>query len=460
MVTGLFDLNIEQVLESWTIADALRELIANALDEQTLTNTKSIEIYKKDNIWHIRDFGRGLEYKHFTQNENDEKNLSSNLIGRFGVGLKDALGVLYRRGCHIHIESKHNCITTKMAKKSGFNLTTLHAEFSAPANSTMIGTDFAITGISDADMEEAKSRFLIFNNLTKLETTKYGEVYDCEDSPAIYINGVKVADEPNFMFSYNITNINAQIRKALNRERSNVGRTAYADTIKNILKTCKADIILSRLIKDLQNYMYGTNKDETAWVDVAVHAALTLNKNDEGNIIFITPPQQQSLTNQQLEIIKESGKNIILVTNNVFDKIKQHVETIETVQQAYINSFQYKFISDSELTSKEKQTFGLRSQILSCLSEFRHPATIKISETICPTVYGDTTEGVWDSVENAIIIKRSVLQDEKEFCAVLAHELSHYQHDYEDNTRDFENDLTTMLGHVLWQLIKSNSTCL
>ena len=43
MVTGLFDLNIEQVLESWTIADALRELIANALDEQTLTNTKSIE---------------------------------------------------------------------------------------------------------------------------------------------------------------------------------------------------------------------------------------------------------------------------------------------------------------------------------------------------------------------------------------------------------------------------------
>ena len=164
MVTGLFDLNIEQVLESWTIADALRELIANALDEQTLTNTKSIEIYKKDNIWHIRDFGRGLEYKHFTQNENDEKNLSSNLIGRFGVGLKDALGVLYRRGCHVHIESRHNCITTKMAKKSGFNLTTLHAEFSAPTNSAMIGTDFAITGVSDADMEEAKSRFLIFNN--------------------------------------------------------------------------------------------------------------------------------------------------------------------------------------------------------------------------------------------------------------------------------------------------------
>jgi hypothetical protein len=29
-----FDLNIERVLENWTVAHALREVIANALDEQ------------------------------------------------------------------------------------------------------------------------------------------------------------------------------------------------------------------------------------------------------------------------------------------------------------------------------------------------------------------------------------------------------------------------------------------
>lgn len=32
-----FDLNIERVLEHWTVAHALREVIANALDEQALT---------------------------------------------------------------------------------------------------------------------------------------------------------------------------------------------------------------------------------------------------------------------------------------------------------------------------------------------------------------------------------------------------------------------------------------
>lgn len=41
-----FDLNIEQVLEHWEIHHAIREVIANAIDEQRLTNTKEIEIFK------------------------------------------------------------------------------------------------------------------------------------------------------------------------------------------------------------------------------------------------------------------------------------------------------------------------------------------------------------------------------------------------------------------------------
>lgn len=39
-----FDLNIQRVLEHWTVSEALRELIANALDEQALTGTAEPEI--------------------------------------------------------------------------------------------------------------------------------------------------------------------------------------------------------------------------------------------------------------------------------------------------------------------------------------------------------------------------------------------------------------------------------
>ena len=56
-----FDLNIERVLEHWAVAHALREVIANALDEQALTGSAEPAIFKdSQGAWHIKDSGRGL----------------------------------------------------------------------------------------------------------------------------------------------------------------------------------------------------------------------------------------------------------------------------------------------------------------------------------------------------------------------------------------------------------------
>ena len=56
-----FDLNIDKVLEHWSVSFGLRELIANALDEQTLTGTAEPTITRDaSGNWHVRDFGRGL----------------------------------------------------------------------------------------------------------------------------------------------------------------------------------------------------------------------------------------------------------------------------------------------------------------------------------------------------------------------------------------------------------------
>src|SRR5215469_3437647 len=108
--TRNFDLNIEEILEGWEAKHAIRELIANALDEQILTSTRSIKIYNEDENWHIRDFGRGLQYENLTQNENPEKLENGEIvIGKFGVGLKDALATLHRRRIDVRISSQH-CI--------------------------------------------------------------------------------------------------------------------------------------------------------------------------------------------------------------------------------------------------------------------------------------------------------------------------------------------------------------
>src|SRR6266508_3488947 len=107
-----FDLNIETVLEHWTVVHAIREVIANALDEHILTGTAEPAICEdKAGWWHVRDFGRGLRYEHLTQNENLEKlDNADRVVGKFGVGLKDALAVFDRHTVEVVIRSRHGDI--------------------------------------------------------------------------------------------------------------------------------------------------------------------------------------------------------------------------------------------------------------------------------------------------------------------------------------------------------------
>jgi hypothetical protein len=457
-MTNLFDLNIEQVLEHWRIEHALREIIANAIDEQILTGTKDIAIYEDpQNCWHIRDYGRGLQYIHFTQNENDEKLQSPNIIGKFGVGLKDALAVFHRCGAVVKIYSKYAAVTLCIAKKMGFNVETLHAAFDEPKDPQISGTEFVISEISAEDMRKAKDMFLCFSNAQCLETTKYGDVYEVDrDNAHIYVNGVLVAKEDNFMFSYNITNLSAQMKKALNRERTNVGRTAYSDSVKKILTQCKSTTVLTNLVEDLNNMMMGTSRDESSWIDVSTYAAKMLNENKEEKVVFLTPYERDQLTNQQQEILEQSEKKIVFITETIREKLGTSVVTFANVMQAYNDSFEYKFVPLDKLTEEERSVFDRENELVANFLKrhgYKHNAPIYISETIRVDTFGESTAGVHEN--GKIIIKRKTLSDNT-FISTLIHEFAHYQKNEEDNTRAFENTLTEMLGQALKEMEHAN----
>lgn len=62
MVTKKFDLNIDRMLENWDVFHAVREIIANALDEQILTDTEDIIISRDDRgHWCIRILAVALD---------------------------------------------------------------------------------------------------------------------------------------------------------------------------------------------------------------------------------------------------------------------------------------------------------------------------------------------------------------------------------------------------------------
>jgi hypothetical protein len=176
-----FDLNIERVLENWTVAHALREVIANALDEQALTGTREPEIFQDgEGRWHVRDWGRGLRYEHLTQNENREKlSQADKVVGKFGVGLKDALATFDRHRISVSVHSPHGDIATGKQAKHGFtDIKTLHAHISEPADPGFTGTEFILQGhaLTERHVQDAKELFLRFAGDDELGATPFGTV--------------------------------------------------------------------------------------------------------------------------------------------------------------------------------------------------------------------------------------------------------------------------------------------
>ncbi len=125
----------------------------------------------------------------------------------------------------------------KQVQKHDFSgITTLHVEYDdAPID--MRGTEFILHGATDSDMAKAKGLFLKFGGEEIFETNAYWQILRRRGTAArVYILGVLASEEPNFLFSYNISSLTDPMKKRLNRERLNVGRTTYADRVKAILK--------------------------------------------------------------------------------------------------------------------------------------------------------------------------------------------------------------------------------
>lgn len=455
MSTRQFDLNIEKILENWEPYDAVREVIANAIDEQILSQTKEIQIGKTGNTWIIRDFGRGIKYEHLTQNENEEKLRNEKVIGKFGIGLKDALATFDRHGIDVLIRSRFGDIRILKTSKAGFDdIVTLHAEISKPSDSRLIGTEVILKNIADREIEKAKKLFLMFSGDAILESTSFGDLIENNSPAKIYINGVRVATEPNFLFSYNITALNSSIKNALNRERTNVGRTAYSSRVKQILLDCKSKNVAQKMVDDLKNYTHGSQHDEMNWIDIQQHAMKILSAGEK--VVSITT--EELITRKDVvDRAKDLGYNVITIPTNLREKIRgqedikgRPIVDLNEFNRIDRSSFSFKFVNPRDLTKQEKSIFDQTNQILSLIGG--KPSLVKeivISENMRKDFlsYEDTL-GLWEPSERRIVILRNQLQNLESYAGTLLHEVAHVESGASDVSRSFEKELTSFLGKI------------
>lgn len=114
------------------------------------------------------------------------------------------------------------------------------------------------------------------------------------DAPgSVYVRGVRVAEDDGLLFSYNITKVDTKLRRALNRERSHVGRSAYTDRIKAILLAVESPTVLRQLVEDMAGFAKGATRDEVKWNDVAERVVRQLASADP-DVVFVTAAQRWS----------------------------------------------------------------------------------------------------------------------------------------------------------------------
>lgn len=463
-MSKFFDLNIGKILEHWECRFAVRELIANAIDETVLSKASipfSIVYDETTKTCTIRDFGRGINYEHLIQNESKEKAENMNVIGKFGFGLKDAIATFYRSNIEIEIKSRYGLMTVvKQAKHDFENIETLHIKVDPidPVNH-IVGTEIKLREISKEEVEKAKELFLIYSNdaTNILLTSIYGQIIKKTGTNAtIYINGIKVAEESQYKYSYNVTSLTTSMRKALNRERNNVGRSVYGERIAKILCqiTDKDQTMISDIFLDLSK---NPKPDDLNYKDVQIHI-IKLSNSDK--VLFVTS-KDLIMNKSDVDLALNDGIKEVIVSEDIMKTIFNMKDTkgeyIKTIQQFNKTKLcqKYTIVPLTDLKDKELKILNTHVELKNLI----YP-TDKYSRKYILEIASDLFSkagclGLCTDEKNQILIDRTMLTSLDNFSGVFLHELTHFYTGFKDIDRNFEFELTKHLGTLASKVIKT-----
>lgn len=435
MEEKLFDLNIKKILENWNISDAIREFISNALDEMKLTNTNEPEIDKEGNNWIIRDFGRGIQIGHLSQDESNEKKKHDETIGRFGIGLKDAIAVLFRNDIKFMIETEKYIMEPIEYLKNGFREKTIHMKISNQVN-RIVGTKITIFNLKDNDMHDAKNNFIAFNKEKLLYSNNYGQILEKNESSIIYVSGMKIATNDSYTFSYNIKKINKKLESKLNRERKSLGRESYSEIIEKIIKNDIPSNIIRRFAEDKDNSGEMSKK--------SIRFLIFEKMNNENNYIFITEEESYNLSEEEKRIMSLEDKKIIIIKDGDKNIMKEkELYDYSASMSNYNDNFTFNAIDIKTLDSKMKNCLDLLHNIINKMSNKNSLFNKKIIIVDKNNPLNEDVFGYWNPRNaDTIYIVKKCLNNLKDSIVTLIHELAHSIYGNIDSTRNFENDLS------------------
>lgn len=170
---------------------------------------------------------------------------------------------------------------------------------------------------------------------------------------------------------------------------------------------------------------------------------------------FITASDLQN-TPSLIDNMLRNGHTPIVVPDNLISKIEDYNigategKTLITANQ-YIIEEQKNFIPQiidiNSLSSNERNIYNKTEKILELIGgRASNIKAIQIVDKIYENEFFDETVGLWIPDEGRILIKRTQLQSLYKYAGTLLHECCHAISGFGDVSRDFERELTTVIG--------------
>jgi len=419
--------------KDWTVQDALRELLQNAID----TGTK-VDILQMGNLFEIKDYGDGISLSDFLIGRSSKQD-DAGVIGQFGEGAPIGCLVLARAGRNVKVYSKGKSFAFSFEHDDQWDSQLLTITINELA--TDVGTSVRVE-CSAEEMEATKALFIKLCPREILARSKRCDFL--EEAGSIFVNGLLVSNVVS-LFGYNFPHA----KHLVNRDRNAIGHGAIVNTITDALAytTCK-DVIRKILTEGSTS--------------IGIKSAIELN-----NEFYTAYPYVW-----KAEIKDLWGDMVCLADNSPHDQLAQEANwKVLVLPWGLRNSLRHILPNSTEVYNKgNKKEYipkkSLRAELLDFLKEGKEISDWLAKEVglhIYPVrVFKDTRreQGTMDFSVFGSFVKKSNPQggeveleirllekgDMSKLIGTTLHEYTHGTTGGCDNTRSFENDLTTVIA--------------
>lgn len=425
---------------NWGVQEALRELLQESIDVQTVYGCCS-DVRYESGIMVIEDDGPGLPLAALVMG-NSGKREHPDTIGQFGEGLKLACLVLARNGREIIIETVGQTLVSMIAVNPDFGCEVL--AFDISENSRQSGTRITVS-VSADDYEYASSLFLSLTGSQRFSVPLEDgsqRPLTAEDNiflPGghLFVQGVAVSVPGvtgEFLFSYNIP-----AKCVQSRDRWAVDMNTLTKQISELWSQCTNPVLIKQLLTavaigdssiEIANGMVPWNRqlaDKDIWKEAAASIL--------GDCLL-----GSNLPAYQLQRASELGYRVISPHYRIQWFLEDlGVRTVESLEDEL--SYNDPVPLD-DLTPL--QFYNLQQIRMLCQDYVFNKGD---SVTILPARLADQVAGCYTN--GKLYISLDTLDDLFKALQVAVHEYAHHLSKSADYTSSFQNTLERMIVELV-----------